>query len=191
MDSLSANLHEWALSIKGDFSIWSWVINIAYIISLMVSIYYIRRIRNIGSKEFRFLWICIASILLLLGINKQLNFQTLLIILGRSLAYKQGWIENRRAVQELFVIAFGIGIAIFGAIIIFRIRRILLSAWLEISGIAILLIFTLIRAGSIDHIYKTEKIETAFTHIHAIEFAGILIVLAALFRNFKKMNTRL
>lgn len=189
MGTLLADLHEWVSSILSDFTMWSWIINIAYILVFILSIYYIRCIKTTGNKELKFLWIFIAGILLLLGINKQLNFQTLLIIFGRSLANSQGWIENRRMAQELFAITFGIGIAVLSAIIIFRIRRILLMAWIEIFGIAVLLAFTLIRAGSINHFHKTEKIEAAFIHIHAVEFAGILIILLALYRNLKKIKT--
>lgn len=186
MNIVLADLHEWVAAIIVDISFWSCVINIAYILLFILSIYYVRRIKSNGNKELRVLWIFIAGILLLLGINKQLNFQTLLIIIGRSLANKQGWIENRRMVQEMFAIAFAFGIFVLCTIMIFRIRHILLKSWVEISGVGILFAFTLIRAGSIDHIHKIEKVESMLTHIHGLEFVGILIIFLALHRNFKK-----
>lgn len=185
---LIADLHEWIASDLSDFTVWSWVINIAYILTFIISIYFLRRIRNLKNKEFRFLWICIAAILLLLGINKQLNFQTLLIIVGRSLANKHGWIENSRKIEMLFAAIFCLGIGIMGTLVLFRIRHILSKAWIEITGIALLLGFTVIRAGQIDHIGKAEKLQSMLIHIHAIELTGILIIVFAMFRYLKEFN---
>jgi hypothetical protein len=187
MELLSADLHEWIASVVSDFTVWSWVINIAYILSFILTIFFIRRIRNLKNKELRFLWICIAAVLLLLGINKQLNFQTLLIIVGRSLADKQDWVENIRKIQALFTAVFCLGIAVTGTLVLFRIRRVLSIAWIEITGIALLSVFTIIRAGSINHVGKVEKVANMFNHIHAIELAGILIIVFAMFRHYNKL----
>ena len=41
--------------------------------------------------------------LIVLGINKQLDFQTLLTEIGRKIAHAQGWYEQRQEVQVIFV----------------------------------------------------------------------------------------
>jgi hypothetical protein len=58
------------------------------------------------------LWLLLFAIMFALGINKQLDLQTLFTEIGRSVSRSGGWYEERRAVQGLFIAA----MAGFGAI---------------------------------------------------------------------------
>lgn len=182
-------LHEWLVSI-GDFTFWGWLITAAYGVSIIVAIYFIKLVTQTGNKELRLLWIFITCVLLVLGVNKQLDLQILLRNLGRALAEIQGWQEYRRIVQKVFSIIFVLGICIFTSIVFMRARRILLKAWIEIIGMIILFAFAMIRTGSINHIVKAESIEKRALHIHAIELLGLFIILLALFCHFKRLKGR-
>jgi hypothetical protein len=57
--------------------------------------------------------------LFLLGVNKQLDLQTLLGDVGRSVSTAQGWYDKRRAVQAVFVLVFAI---ICGIVAILKVK---------------------------------------------------------------------
>jgi hypothetical protein len=61
-------------------------------------------------------WIALTALMLALGINKQLDLQTWLSQAGRDLAIAQGWWEQRRAVQAVFIAllaAGAVGVAVW------------------------------------------------------------------------------
>ena len=100
---------------------------------------------------FRF-WLAIAALLLLLGVNKQLDFQTLLIQWLRDLALAQGWYEKRRVYQVAFILAIFAAIVSGCALLLFSLRRVVRHVWLGIVGIGLLAGFVLIRAASFHHV---------------------------------------
>ena len=53
-------------------------------------------------------WRLLALGLLLLGINKQLDLQTLFTEVARQLAHAQGWYEERRRYQRIFIAGIGL-----------------------------------------------------------------------------------
>jgi hypothetical protein len=187
MNTLEMSLQTWFLEL-GDFTVWAWIITVAYGVALLATIFCLRKIKTSGNKELHLLWVGIAFILALLGINKQLDFQTLLIILGRAIALSTGWIDERRMVQKAFTVFFSFCIGGGALFVLYALRRVLVRAWLEIVGIAVLLGFTIIRAASIGHSNKSAQVENMLKHIHALELAGILIVLFALYRQVRKVS---
>ncbi|MBN1653698.1 MAG: hypothetical protein JXA30_07970 [Deltaproteobacteria bacterium] len=97
-------------------------------------------------------WWVITSMLIFLGLNKQLDLQSLITQLGRQLAVEQGWYENRRALQRLFIMAIasaGITTLLLGGWIL---RRHLRSLALVFIGLTTLVTFIVIRAGSFHHV---------------------------------------
>jgi hypothetical protein len=134
---------------------------------------------------------CITVLLFFLGVNKQLDFQSLLIIIVRKIAEAQGWFAYRRIVQEYFVIGISFGIGTASMIALFYLRNTLLHAWVECTGIAVLLIFAVIRAASISNIgYAIYLEEKMLRHIHAVELTGLALILASLFHNIKLLKNR-
>jgi hypothetical protein len=55
-------------------------------------------------KDAPALWIVFSGALLLLGLNKQLDLQTLGLKLLRQVAQAQGWFPHRRLAQGIFVV---------------------------------------------------------------------------------------
>jgi hypothetical protein len=110
------------------------------------------------------IWFLLALGLLFLGINKQLNLQTLLIALGRRAAQAGGWQEKRRLAQLVFSAVFTVaGLA---------------SLWLlragfrlffarnpgALAGLVVLLLFVLIRAASVNHVFEWAGLQKDAAH---------------------------
>ena len=123
------------------------------------------------------IWWGLALALCFLGVNKQLNLQTLLIALGRHWALAGGWYGQRRTVQSAFSVAFGLGLG-------------LLLVWLKrrhgdffrrnpriLWGLLVLALFLALRSSTINHanpfrgLSRTDK-EWAW----ALEIAGSILI---------------
>ena len=97
-------------------------------------------------------WFTAAGLLVLLGLNKQLDLQSALTEAGRCLAREQGWYEERRHVQRAFVAA--VAAAALGGTVLGLIaaRRHLRVLWPAVLGLSLLLGFVAARAASFHHI---------------------------------------
>ena len=118
--------------------------------------------------------------LLLLGINKQIDLQSLLTVEGRRLAEGEGWFSQRRMVQGLFVLALG-GIALLTAsVLVKRSKDWSRAARSALVGLALIALFVLVRAALFYHLnLPRDLIRFARTGAEFIELLGILIVSAS------------
>jgi len=97
-------------------------------------------------------WGGLTALLVLLGINKQLDFQTLLTLTARKVAIAQGWYENRRPIQLMFILLVGLA-AIGGFAFMWRlVREQSGELWLSLLGLILLLAFVIVRAASFHHV---------------------------------------
>jgi hypothetical protein len=97
-------------------------------------------------------WSGLGLILLLLGINKQLDLQSALTSFGRHLAREQGWYDRRRGPQVLLIIIVaGIGLAALGWLAL-RVRQASPGRRLAMMGLVFLIAFIIIRASSFHHV---------------------------------------
>jgi hypothetical protein len=169
------------LSQSGDTSFWSWIITFLYIITIVLTIYYVQKIKS--QQPQHFLWLNISIFLIAMGINKQLDLQILVNMSGSFIARQLNLIEHRRAIQLIVAIGILITVILIGTIIIFKTRSILRQSALELSGVLILMAFALIRVASMTtyHIYIPK--------VHGIEFLGICIILLSLIIKIKKLIT--
>jgi hypothetical protein len=98
------------------------------------------------------LWKAMAIGLLFLGINKQLDLQTALTELGRIVARRQGWYEQRQRVQIDFIK----GVVLVGVWLICSVLllagRNLPRLGVALVGIVFLCCFVAIRASSFHHV---------------------------------------
>ena len=128
-------------------------------------------------------WLGLAIGLLLLGLNKQLDLQILLTGLGRSAAHEGGWYESRRTWQAAFV-ATALGLAIVGGIgAAWLLRRERFPIKLALCGAAVQLFFVATRLSSFhhtDHLIGTWLVGASLQWRHALEAAGLLIMLVAM-----------
>jgi hypothetical protein len=112
-------------------------------------------------SERRGIWWLLAGALFFLGVNKQLNLQTMLIVVGRNLAMDQGWSNHRRAVQAAFGGVFALaGMAVLAWLVTIQ-RAFFTRNRLAMAGVAILVCFVALRAATINHVDEFLRIHLA------------------------------
>ena len=138
-------------------------------------------------RGFLFFWSTTTLLMILLGINKQLDVQSLLTEVGRQIARAQGWMDSRRIVQFWFIVAFGTAaIAIFTLFVIMM-RGLFRRFALAFAGLFFLLSFIIIRACSFHHF--DEMLGFRFFEFKMnwlLELTGIYLIFLA---EFKEMFT--
>lgn len=123
------------------------------------------------------LWLAVGVLLLLLGINKQLDLQTALTEVGRMMAEDEGWYGRRARVQIVFIAM----VLLMGA---WSLRAILLlarggmrSVRGVLVGVVFLVCFVAIRASSFHHVDSLLGYHLAgFKMNWIIELGGISFV---------------
>lgn len=134
----------------GDRSLYGWLTTLAYFIVFFRAAYlaYTAKL-NIESPAF---WLSIAMLLLLLGLNKELDLQTNITQYFRGLAREQGWYADRRYFQKMFIF----GIMLMTPVFLFLLRYQIKQAWkhykLVLLGLVFLFVFVFIRAASFHHV---------------------------------------
>jgi len=177
----SVILYQWKPRM-GDPSLSGWVITIAYFCSFFLCIAAGVYVRAKGERRFSFsrarLWYIFSGVMLVFGINKQLDFQTLLNQVGSRLAKVQGWYENRRVVQLLFIVVIFVVFVIF---IVYVLRK-LRGNWGHFTvtpfGILIVLVWVMTRAALMQQVDFTVFHTYVHGHRmlnHFVEFGGIVL----------------
>ena len=136
-----------------------------------MAILYVRGIRKM--KQNHFLWVCITVFLLLMGINKQLDVQTLILMSGRWFVAHFRIRHYWRLFHQLFFQGLITIFLITGIIIIIKSGKSILQSLLALSGVLLLMLFVIMRAN---YIY--------LQHIHSLELAGIGLVFMDLMVKF-------
>lgn len=170
----------WAPGI-GDPTFIGWFTAVAYFITGFLCIACARQIGTGISVEnvtlqYR-LWWFIAIVLLLLGINKQLDLQTLITEIGKVVAKRQGWYEQRRIVQALFIA----GIVCGGFFSLLLIGRAFQNVWKEnrlaLGGLVALMSFICIRAISFHGIDRMLGLKLSGFELNGVlELGGITCI---------------
>jgi hypothetical protein len=135
------------------------------------------------SERLQTLWRGLALVLLLLGINKQLDLQTALTELGRMSAHAGGWYARRRPVQVAFIGAVAlVGLATFRAVLLLAAGE-LRSLRAVLAGTVFIIVFVTIRAASFHHIDRLLGSDIGgFRMNWVIEVGGLLFIIAGAYR---------
>ena len=152
----------------------AWFMVVAYFCGGAVSYF---PSRTAGSRRETWFWLGCTLLLVLLGLNKQLDFQSVITTVGRTLAHQEGWFEYRRLVQAVFVLALGAGAA--GAMIVLSIwlRRSARPVKVAAGGLVMLLAFIVLRAASFHHMDAWVTADVAGMRSGWwLELAGILVI---------------
>ena len=157
-----------------DLSMLAWFITVAYVAAAFLAL---RAARGQDGRD-RMFWIGCAALLLLLGVNKQLDLQGYLTSAGRSLARQEGWFEYRRFVQAAFIVALCVAAAAALAILAAWLRRSAAAVKVAALGIVLLFTFVLWRAASFHHmdIWVTRDI-AGMRSGWWLELAGIAVII--------------
>jgi hypothetical protein len=138
--------------------------------------------RRPRSRPSRF-WLVLATLMLALGINKQLDLQSLATEVGRDLVRAWGLYSERRELQVAFILAVALVCALALAAFLWASRRYLKLRWPAIAGMLFILGFVVIRAASFHHIdaFLAARLGGAQWN-WILELGGITFVASAAFR---------
>ena len=136
----------------GDLTVLGWTVFLAYFGAAALCY---RAATSCGrdpgaSSRLCRVWIAFSAILVLLGVNKQLDFHVWLNAYGRMLAESEGWYQNRRIAQVAFFSGFAAAVVVVGLFLIWlgwKHLRLVSGALFGMAGLAA---FLLIRAISFD-----------------------------------------
>ncbi len=134
----------------GDPTIAGWFTVFSYFLAAALA-FRVRYGTSADNQNLRLFWQMISLLMLALGVNKQLDLQSLLTALGKYYAHRQGWYSHRQGIQVAFILlilCLGITGLVFG---FRRFREILKDNRLAFTGVIFLLVFVLIRASSFHH----------------------------------------
>ena len=168
-------IYEWEPGI-GDPTFVGWFTVAAYLVAAILCCVAALRARYFDRRAYRF-WLWFTVFMVALGINKQLDLQSLFTAVLKQFAKSTGWYEDRRIFQGIFIciIAF-FGLA-FAAIAWIWTSRTLPQNRLTLLGGIFLLSFIVIRAASFHHVDQILGRPLAFLHInHVLELGGIACV---------------
>jgi hypothetical protein len=98
------------------------------------------------------MWFACAVVLLLFGVNKQLDLQTAFIQFGAQMAMNEGWYEHRRQVQVAFALLLGAAMAVALFIAGRRQREFFQRHPLTLVGGILLATFTFLRSALFNHV---------------------------------------
>lgn len=140
-----------------DRSVTAWIIVALYFAAAAAAFWASR----FGRRRDRRFWVGTAVLLTLLGLNKELDLQTLLTDTARRLAHFEGWYEYRRLVQGAFLLLLAAALTVAIIALIRWLRRSVLPVKVAALGIALLFAFIVMRAGSFHHIDQWVTVNLA------------------------------
>ena len=128
-------------------------------------------------------WLGLSAMMILLGINKQLDLQSLFTSIGRRVLAEGGLYRERRHYQALFIGGVAVSCVASLGLSLWLGRRSLRHRWLAMVGIAMVMGFVVIRAASFHHVdaFLASRLG-GLRWNWIIELGGILIVAFAALR---------
>jgi hypothetical protein len=172
----------------GDPTVLGWVTVVAYLLAALVCGAAARRepmldgTRRPRAHPSRF-WLVLAGLMLALGINKQLDLQSLVTQIGRDTVRDLGLYSERRGLQLGFI--FAVSLVCVGALagFLWAARGKLKRRWLALAGMCFIVGFVMIRAASFHHvdIFLGERLG-GLRWNWILELGGIAVVATAAIR---------
>lgn len=160
----------------GDPSAMGWLTVAGYFAAALLCL---RASRRANQGELR-PWLGMGLCLLVLGVNKQLDLQSLFTQIARDHALAHGWYPERAYYQRLFVT----GLAVVGSaaliLLHLHLRRRPWPIRAAMLGFTLLALFVAGRAASFHHVdqfIRTEFLSLRWSWI--LELGGILVVAAS------------
>ena len=175
----------------GDPAAVDWVITLGYLVTAVLCFLQARRSsRDIrerpiaGQNVLRSakLWYFFSAITFALGLNKQLDLQTLFVELARSALLFEGWYELRRTLQRVFFAILAAATAGTGLVMMWRYFAFVRQQRLIVAALALVLLYAVLRAAEFNHIVDSNFAD-ADEHgfLGPLEFAGVALMLCGTF----------
>lgn len=168
----------WAPGI-GDPTFTGWLTVVCYFAAAYQCYRAWQKARSLGPNAYRlsYAWLVLLAGMVLLGINKQLDLQSLLTVIARQNAKDYGWYENRRTFQAALIGVLILGGLAGGAWIAWYMRKHLKHFGWAAAGAVFLAVFVVVRAASfhnVDLLLKEEALGIRFNAI--MELSGIACI---------------
>jgi len=176
----------------GDNSFMGWFTVGAYFTCVLATTCaaWLNRTKREDRQAFLF-WFVIAVLMFLLGVNKQLDLQSLFTEVGRQVARAQGWMGERRTVQFWFVVIFGAASLSLFVFLAIRMQGLFRRFTLAFLGLFFLLTFIIIRAASFHHFDAFLGSRLSSVRLNwVLELSGISMILLAAFKNIFLITIR-
>ena len=178
----------WAPGI-GDPTVFGWITTIAYFVAAALCFLAYRAHarqakQDAAARRAAIVWAILTAALVFLGVNKQLDLQTLFTEVGRIVAFKQGWYQRRHRVQLAFVGVLGL-LGLLGIAGMLRLARgQFRQLRLGLLGAVFLAAFVGIRATSFHLVDKVLSHQVSVVRMnHLLELGGIALVAIGAARN--------
>jgi hypothetical protein len=178
------------MHVAGHLTAVGWTTFALYLVAALLSFRAAAVSRTDNAAALGRIWVWLGAILAVLGLNKQLDLQTLLIKLGRHVARKENLFEYRLELHALFFL--GIVLVIIALFVAVRFRlpgqigRFGRQLPLAAGGCALICAYIVIRAVSIDSVdqmlgFDLERIP----FLWLLEAGGLLLIIVQALRNPK------
>jgi hypothetical protein len=137
------------LAFAHDQGALAWFIVVGYLAGALLAF----RAGSAAAGRERSLWLATGVALVLLGINKQLDFQSDVTWAARIAARSEGWYDHwRRDVQGVFILLIAVGGIAFALFLWRWLRDASANAKVAAIGLVTLVAFIFVRAASFYHI---------------------------------------
>jgi hypothetical protein len=169
---------EWAPGI-GDPTFTGWLTVVCYFVAAYQCNRAYRKARSLGPNAYRLsrAWLVLLAGMCLLGINKQLDLQSLFTVIARQNAQEYGWYENRRIFQVALIVGLGLGGLAGGAWVAWYMRKHLKHFGIAAAGAVFLAVFVLVRASTFHHVDLLLHAEALGVSFNAfLELSGIACI---------------
>ena len=100
------------------------------------------------SRSITRIWLGLCLLFVMLGINKQLDLQSLVTQIGRSMAREEGWYARRREAQAIFIVLLALGGSSVIIWLFWLTRNALKTYGMALIGATFTVVFVIIRAAS-------------------------------------------
>ena len=171
----------------GDPTVLGWTITVAYAVGAWMTLraaacanaWRGRRIAGvsapIGEGLVRF-WLFACVVLVILGINKQLDLQRLLTETARAIAKNGGWYRDRKPVQYAVLAACALAALGISFWIGWTLRKFARQIWLVVAGLLILAAYVVMR-GTSHHDVDALMVSGPVRLKDTMELVGIACIL--------------
>ena len=133
------------------------------------------------------IWLFLAVVFVILGVNKQLDVQSLLTQIGRAAAHQQGWYDQRRVAQAMLIVFVLFGGAVTLAMLAWLVRGELEDFRWPLAGLTFVVTFVVIRAASFHRVDELLGFDPFGVRMNwVLELTGIGVVAAGAIRRLRR-----
>ena len=156
-----------------DRTAFAWVVVVFYFVGAAAALW---AANSADSRERRF-WLATGILLILLGLNKELDLQNLLTHSVRAAVRELGLYEQRRLMQGAFLLLLTVAGLVAAFVLGVWLHRSSKPAKAAAAGLVLLFAFVVMRAASFHHIDHWVTIDVAGLRSGWwLEIAGIAVI---------------